>query len=102
MCWKLVDNNSEEIICRSTIRSAIESGTANLQIDPLETFNPIEDNLSANILDNFMSLADFDTPLSHTTMPGLVDSIPTITKSKVWQDIERGSVSTVEHHKNTQ
>ena len=36
MRWKLVDDVSGEIICRSTIRSAIKPGTANLQVDPLE------------------------------------------------------------------
>ena len=97
MCWKLVDDNSEETICRSTIRSAIKLGAANLQVDPLEPLpKPVDD--AADILDNFMSLADFETPLSHTTMPGPVDSIPASTKSQVWQDTVRG----VENHEDTQ
>ena len=53
MCWKLVDDNSGEIICRSTIRSAIEPCTANLQVDPLEPLpKPVEDVATANILDD--------------------------------------------------
>ena len=36
MCWKLVDDNSGEIIGRSTIPSAIEPGTTNLLVNPLE------------------------------------------------------------------
>ena len=36
MCWKLVDDNSGEIIYKSTTRSAIEPGTVNLQVGPLE------------------------------------------------------------------
>ena len=32
MCWKLVDNVRGELICRSTICSTIEPGTANLQV----------------------------------------------------------------------
>ena len=35
MCWKLVDDVSGEIVCRSTICSAIKPGTANLQVDPI-------------------------------------------------------------------
>ena len=91
MCWKLVDDNSGEIICRSTIRSIIELGAANLQVDPLEPIPKPVDNAPTNdILDNFMSLADFETPLYHTTMPGPVDSIPASTKSQVCQEIVRG------------
>ena len=36
MCWKLVNDVSGEIVCRSTIRSAIEPGTTNLQVNPIE------------------------------------------------------------------
>ena len=99
MCWKLVDDNSGEIICRSTIRSVIEPSTANLQIDPLEPLNTsvqsleqIEDNPNASILDDFLSLADFEIPISHTTKSGPVDSIPASTKSQAWQDIERSQL----------
>ena len=50
------------------------------------------------MLDNSMSLADFETPLSHTTVTGPVDSILASAKSQVWQDTVRG----VEHHEDTQ
>ena len=100
-----VDDNSGEIICRSPIRSAIEPSTANLQVDPLEPLTksvepsePIENDNNPDILDDFMSLAGFDTPLSHTTLLDPVNSIPASTKSQVWQDTERG----VEHHEDTQ
>ena len=103
MCWKLVDDNSGEKVYRSTICSAIEPGTANLQVDPLEPLTmsveplePIGDHDHA-LLDDFMSLADFKTPLSHTTRPGPVNSIQASTKSKAWKDVERG----VEPHENT-
>ena len=49
------------------------------------------------MLDDFMSLANFETPLAHTTSPDPVDSIPASTKSQVWQDTIRG----VEDHKDT-
>ena len=105
MCWKLVDDISGEIICRSTIRSATEPGTAILQIDPLEPIpdlvEPLEDLIRSktdDLLDDFMSLADFDTPLSHATKLSLVDSIPASTKLETWQDIERGE----KHHEDTQ
>ena len=79
--------------------SVIKPGAANLQVDPLEPLpKPIDDIPTDNILDNFMSLADFETPLYHTTMPGPVDSIPASTKSQVWQEIVRG----VENHDDTQ
>ena len=84
MCWKLVDEVSAELICRSTIRSVIEPGTANLQVNPLE---PLELTKTNGLLDNFISLADFDTSLMKF---GAVDSIPASTKSKTWQDIKRG------------
>ena len=86
MCQKLVDDNSGEIVCRSTIRSTIKPGTANLQVqvDLLEPLlKPLEDAATDDILDNFMSLADFETPLSHTTMLGPANSIPVSTKSQV-------------------
>ena len=97
MCWKLVDDNSGEIINRSTIRSAIESGSANLQVDPLEHIpKPIDD--TTGVLDDFMSLADFDTPFSHVTSPSPIDSIPASTKSQVWQE----TIRDVEHYEDTQ
>ena len=79
MCWTLVDDNSGEIICRSAIRSAIESDTTNLQVDPVQSLpDPIDD--TKGLLNNFMSLTNFETPLPQL---GLVDSIPDSTKLKV-------------------
>ena len=45
-----------------------------------------------------MSSADFDTPFSHMSKKRPIDFIPASTKSKKWQDIERGE----EHPKDTQ
>ena len=60
MCLKLVDDNSEEIISRSTIQSATEPGTANLQVDPIEPVpDPIPEPDSTDQLDDFMSMANF-------------------------------------------
>ena len=60
MCWKIVDDVSGEIICRSTIRSAIELVTANLKVDPIEPrleeiLDTTEDN---GLLSKFVSLAN--------------------------------------------
>ena len=65
MCWKLVNDVSVEKICRSTIWSAFEPGTVNLQVDPIEPKkeDPVELTDNDKLLDDFMSLADFDTPL---------------------------------------
>ena len=82
MCWKLVDDNSGEEIFRSIICSAIQPGTANLQVDPLKPLpTPVVDIVATTgtsaILDDFMSLANFETPF---TASGPVDSIPDSTK----------------------
>ena len=39
MCYKLVDDESGKIVCRSVIQSATELGTANLWIDPIERYH---------------------------------------------------------------
>ena len=85
-CWKLVGDVSREIIYRSIIYSAIEAGTNNPQVDPLELkqTNLVELIDTDEILDNFMSLANFDTPLLHTTKLSPVDSMPVSTKSQTW------------------
>ena len=72
------------------IRSAIEPGTANLQLDSIEPrpADSTDFDLTNGLFDDYMSFANFDTPLSHTTKPGPVGSIPTSTKSKTWQDVE--------------
>ena len=52
LCWKLVNDNTREIICRSTIQLAIKTGATNLETDSLEPKpNPTEDEgLSQQIL----------------------------------------------------
>ena len=85
ICWKLVEDNSGEIINQSTIRSTIESGAAKLQVHPLETLpKPADD--ATDILNDFMS----EMSLSHTALLGPVNSVPASTKSQVWQEIVRG------------
>ena len=63
MCWKLVDDVSGELVCRSTIRSAIEAGTAYLQIGLLESLPDSVEPSELTLLDDFISLANFKTPL---------------------------------------
>ena len=58
MCWKLVDDNSGEIINRSTIRSAIEPGASNLRVDPIEPHpdpTPSPTQALTSLLGDFMS-----------------------------------------------
>ena len=45
-----------------------------------------------------MSLANFETPLSPSSP---IDTIPDSTKSKLWQDVERGIIHG-EHHEDSQ
>ena len=91
MCYKLVDDKSGKIICRSVILSATEPGTANLQVDSIE---PLPPNAMHSIepgamLDKIMTAADFDTPFSDVNKKDPVDSIPASTKSTTWQEMER-------------
>ena len=90
MCYKLVDDESGKIICRSIIRSAIEPGTANLRIDPIKPLPPdtifiIEPDA---MLDEMMTRADFETLLLKVDMVDPIDLIPTSTKSKTWQEMK--------------
>ena len=111
MCWKLLNDVSGEIVCRSTIWSVIEPSTANLQDNHLEPLKDpvkptkldkpnkkIDSTGNKETLDEFMSLADIETPFSRSSEKGPVDSIPASTKSQTWQDIERGD----EHYEDTQ
>ena len=93
MCYKLVDNETGKIINRSVIRSATEPGTANLRVDPIKPLPPDPDD----ILDETMSTADFETPLSRGD---LVDSIPASTKSRTWKKMEEDSYE--EHEEDVQ
>ena len=103
MCWKLVDDISGEIICRSTIRSAIEPGTANLQVDPVEPLpdpiDTIDNTENSGLLNDFISLANFETPLTPSSP---IDIILDTTKSKLWQDVERGINRGIEHNEYIQ
>ena len=40
MCYKLVDDESSNIVCRSVIQSATEPGTDKLRIDPIKSLPP--------------------------------------------------------------
>ena len=53
MCSKLIYDISGEIICRSTIRSTIEPGTTNLQVNPIKLNPEVKVESSEN--DEFMS-----------------------------------------------
>ena len=90
MYYKLVDDESGKIICQSVIRSATEPGTTNLRIDPIEPLPPdaIHSTEPDTMLDEMMTAADFDTPFSDVNKKDPVDSIPAITKSKTWQEME--------------
>ena len=89
MCFKIVDNDSGEIIRRSTIRSTNKPSTANLQVDPLEPPPSVDDNDDDDVLDDFISLADFATPFHPKNQSDPVNYIPESTKSKTWQDIKQ-------------
>ena len=91
MCYKLVDDKSRKIICRSVIQSATEPNTANLRVDPIKPRSPntIHSTESNTMLDEMMIAADFDTPFSDDNKKDPVNSIPARTKTKTWQEIER-------------
>jgi len=93
MCYNLVDDETGKIINRSVIRSATEPSTANLRVDPIE---PLPSD-SDDILDEMMSTADFETPLSCVDP---VDSIPASINSRTWQEMERDSYE--EHEEDLQ
>lgn len=56
MYWKLVDDDNGKIIYRSVIRSAIEVGPANLQVNLIKPFqdNVILDTKEDVMLDEFI------------------------------------------------
>ena len=84
MCWKLVDDNSGEIICISTIQSVIEPGTANLQVNLLKPLSNEKQENNEVTLDEFMLLADFDMLYSHMIEKDHVASVHVSIKSKTW------------------
>ena len=65
-----------------------EPGTANLRVDPIKPLPPDATDSDA-LLDEMMTLADFEAPLSKVNMVDPVDSIPASTKSKTWQEMEK-------------
>ena len=102
MWYKLVDDESGKIICRSVIRSATEHATANLYIDPIK---PLPPNAITNIepdamFDELMTFTDFKTPFSCRDEKDPVDLIPTSNKSKTWQEMERSKYE--EHQEDLQ
>ena len=82
MCYKIVNDKTGKIINQSVICSATEPGTVNLNVDPIEPLSPNPDD----ILDEMMSTADFEAPLSRVDP---VDSIPASMKSRTWQEKKR-------------
>ena len=66
MCYKLVDDESGKIICRSIIRLATKPGTTNLQVNPIKPLRPnaIINTEKDDMLDDFMLLVYFETPIS--------------------------------------
>ena len=92
MCYKLVDNDSWKILCRPVIFSATKPGTTNQPVNPIELLlnYAILDVEEDTMFDKFMFLVDLETPFSNENEKGPVNSIPVCTRSKTWQDIERG------------
>ena len=86
MCYKLVDDKNGKITCRLVIRSATEPGTANLYIDPTKPLpaDTLHNTKPDAMLDDLMTLAYFETSLSHLNEKDPVDLIPASTKSKTW------------------
>ena len=85
MYWKLIDDNSREIICRPTIWSAIEPGITNLQVDHVEPIPEEKTNdTDDDIINDILRAADFGSPIlciiDHTV------SIPESVESKTWQE----------------
>ena len=95
MCYKLVDEESGKIICRSVIRAATEPGSANLRMDPIKPLPPPD-----AMLDEMMTAADFKTPVSSDKKKVPVDSIPSTTDTKNWREMERSKQ--VEYQENLQ
>ena len=102
MCYKLVDDESGKIVWRSVICSDTEPGTANLRVDPIEPLRPdaIRNTEPDVMLDEMMTSANFETPLSNVNMVDPVDSIPASTKSKIWQETEQDGK--LEHQEDIQ
>ena len=90
MCYKLVDDESGKIICQLVIRSATEPSTANLCVNPIKPLPPdaIYNTEPDAMLEELMTLANFETPFFQRDEKDTVDLIPTSTKLKTWQQME--------------
>ena len=97
-----MNDESRKIIFHSIIRSATEPGTANLRIDPIGPLptDAMHSTEPDAMLDEMMTLADFDTPYSDVNKKDPVDLIPAGTKSKTWQEMEQSKQ--VEHQEDVQ
>mmetsp|Transcript_834 Transcript_834/g.967 ORF Transcript_834/g.967 Transcript_834/m.967 type:complete len:170 (-) Transcript_834:104-613(-) len=95
VCYKLVEEESGKIICQSVIHAATEPGSANLRIDPIEPLPPPD-----AMLDEMMSTANFETPISSYKKKIPVDSIPLTTDTLNWREMERSKQ--VEHQEDVQ
>ena len=83
MCYKLVDEESGKIICRSVIRAATEPGSDNLRVDPIEPLPPTDAQL-----DEMIETADFKTPVSSTSKEVPPFSLPPTTDTMNWREME--------------
>ena len=84
VCYKLVDEESGKIICRSFIRVATKPGLSNLCVDPIEPLPPTD-----AALDKMMETADFKTPVSSDSKEVPAFSLPSTTDTMNWREIER-------------
>ena len=102
MFYKLVNDESGKIVCRSVIRSATEPGTANFRVNPIEPLPPytIHSTELDAMLDEMMTTADLNTPFSHLNEKDPIDLIPVSTKSKQGKKWKRDKH--VEHQKDIQ
>ena len=95
ICYKLVDEESGKIICRSVIQSTTEADTAILQIDPIKPLPPPD-----AMLDEIMTAADFKTPVSSDNKKDPVDSTPASKDTMNWREMEQSNQ--VEHQEDIQ
>ena len=102
MCYKLVNDKSRKIVCRSVIWSATGPSTTNLQIDPIEPLPPdaIPNTELDAMLDEMMIFADFEISLSDVDMNDPVVFIQASIKSKIWQEMEKDRQ--MEHQEDVQ
>ena len=93
MCYKLVDEESGKIICRSVIRAATEPGSANLRVDPIEPLPPPDPDL-----EGLMKGADFEAPFSSDRKKVPVEAIPSSTDTMNWREMERSKQAEYQDH----